>query len=76
MEITIQMPLPHSTARIAAAMTAIEKHTYRTFRACIVEPPEYDPNRIDVRGTVKGIGAKTWEKWTMAVIIALKKIPE
>lgn len=71
MEITIQLPLPHSVERIAAAMQAIEKHTNRTFRAQIVEPPEYDRNRVDVRGAVKGIGSKTWEKWTIAVYVAI-----
>ena len=71
MEITIQLPLPHSIERVTAAIQAIENHTNRPFRAQIVESPEYDQNRVDVRGTVKGIGPKTWEKWTIAVYVAI-----
>ena len=73
MEITIQMPMPHDTARKFAAMQAIESHTGRTIKANFVEPPAYDPSRIDVSGTVKGAGHRTWERLTVAVVIALKQ---
>lgn len=74
MEITIQLPLPHSTARKAAAIQAIDSHTNRTIQANIVAPPDYDHERVDVRGTVKGVGARTWEKWTVAVKMAIKDV--
>ena len=74
MEITIQLPLPHNTARKAAALMAIESHTNRTIKANIVAPPAYDPERVDVRGTVKGVGTRTWEKWTVAVKVAINDV--
>jgi len=74
MEITIQMPKPITLAKKAAAMSVLERQTSRTIKATIVESPDYDPYRVDVRGTVKGVGPKTWEKWTTSVRVALSHV--
>lgn len=75
MVITIQIPHPITLDRIEKARKAVEHCTSRPFGALIVEPPDYDPDRVDVRGTVKGVGPKTWQKWTVAVKTALQKVP-
>ena len=71
MNIIIRMPNP-TTARKAAVMAALESRTGRTINATVIESPDYDPDRIDVSGTVKGVGPKTWEKWTVIARVALK----
>jgi hypothetical protein len=73
MNITIRMPNP-TPARKAAVMTALESRTGRTINATIVESPDYDPDRIDVSGTVKGVGPKTWEKWTVIARVAIRRL--
>lgn len=74
MIIEVVMPLPHSVERLSIAVRAIERHTNRPFLAKFAECSEYCPNQISVFGIEKGVGQKTWEKWTTAVRVAIKNI--
>lgn len=70
----VQLPLPHSIERVAATISAIESHTNKMFQCEFVAPNVGDDDLISVYGNVKGIGYKTWEKFSIAVEVALRNL--
>jgi hypothetical protein len=77
MRIVIQMPRHDDKERQAAAMDALTRRTKRTLEARFTESPDYDPERVDVFGfdrDTKGVGFKTWIRWTHQVRVALVRL--
>ena len=60
----------HTFARKARAVEVIQKHIHRPFELELDE----DGNWVSVLSSSKGVGPKTLNKLTLALLIALKKV--
>lgn len=74
MRITIRMPNSSDVLRQNVVLSALEERTSRPIDALFIDSYDYDPDRVDVSGTVKGVGPKTWEKWSTVAKVALRRL--